>query len=312
MGGICLFNREIEGHSLWAWTAAAVSAPMLQFLGSVPWHWSLLGGLGAGALWLLAERAGGVCRWKPAAAVQLLFLIVCAGAAAAWSGACWIGAERPWTVPGVLLVLAACASETGPQAGARCGAVVFWFLAGMLLLLCAFALPDVKWAWLAPAEEGPRLPAALLLVPAVGGLLPRKRGSSPWPWALGLGLGGVAVSLLTVGALSPAVAGRTQGAFFEMARGISILGVAERFEAVVAAAMTLGWFCLLSLLLTAAGKMAETLHTGWGRPGVWLSALGAAALMPWGREAPPWLLAAGAILLWCLLPIACGKQKKEA
>lgn len=300
-----MFNREIEGHSLWAWTAAALTAPMLQFLGGVPWHWSLLAGLGAGALWLLVERFGGECRWKLAAVVQVLFLTVCAGTASAWAGACWLGMEHPWTISVVLLVLAACASESGCRAGTRCGAVLFWFLAGMLLMLCVFAVPDVKPMWLAPKAGGRWLPALVLLTPAVGVLLPRKRGKAPWLWALGLALAGAGVSLLTAGALSPEVAANTQGAFFEMARGISILGVAERFEAVVAAAMTLGWFCLMSLFFTAAGRMAEAVSPGWGRPGVWLSALGAMAVLPWGRSIPAWPLAAGAILLWCILPLIC-------
>ena len=51
-----------------------------------------------------------------------------------------------------------------------------------------------------------------------------------------------------------------------MIRGISILGVAERFESVVAAAMTLGWFCLLSLLLTGAGHLGKRcIPVGGGR-----------------------------------------------
>ena len=111
------------------------------------------------------------------------------------------------------------------------------------------------------------------------------------------------MSLLTAGVLSPAVATNIQGAFFEMIRGISILGVAERFEAVVAAAMTLGWFCLLSLLLTAAGHLGETLHQGWGRPTVWLTALLAATGQAWAREVSPWFSALGALVFWCLLPL---------
>ena len=127
------------------------------------------------------------------------------------------------------------------------------------------------------------------------GVVAQKKGTEP--------LAGAGVSLLTAGVLSPAVATNIQGAFFEMIRGISILGVAERFEAVVAAAMTLGWFCLLSLLLTAAGHLGETLHQGWGRPTVWLTALLAAAGQAWAREVSPWFSALGALVFWCLLPL---------
>lgn len=148
-----------------------------------------------------------------------------------------------------------------------------------------------------------------MLLPAAAALLPRRKGRSPWLWGLGLAVAGAGVSLLTAGVLSQAVAVHTQGAFFEMIRGISILGVAERFEAVVAAAMTLGWFCLLSLLLTGAGHLGETLHPGWGRPTVWLTTLAAALGLPWARGVSPWLSALGALVLWCLLPLLARKSE---
>lgn len=56
-GGICLYNREIEGHSLWAWAAAAISAPAAQFLGSTPWHWILAFG-GSRRLYLAVCGSG--------------------------------------------------------------------------------------------------------------------------------------------------------------------------------------------------------------------------------------------------------------
>lgn len=143
-------------------------------------------------------------------------------------------------------------------------------------------------------------------------MLPREKKSRPWPWALGLTVGAVILSAVTVGVLSPAVAEKTEGAFFEMVRGIRIFGVAERFEAVVAAAMTLGWFCLLSLLLTVAGHMAETLYEGWGKAGVWLSAIVAGVISLWGRNAPVWPFALGALVFWCLLPTLFSRKEKNS
>lgn len=304
------FNREIEGHSLWAWIAAASIAPMAQFLGSNSWLWTLLLGLGAGGLWLLTERRAGYRPGKIVACVQILFLSLCTGAAASWSGACWLTAEKQWAIPAVLLVLAACAAEGGCQAGARCGGVLFWFLAGMFLLLGIFALPDVELRWLNPIESGRWQGAFLLLLPGVCALLPRKRKKSPWLWAVGLTLTGCAIAALTAGALSPKVAAETSGAFFQMARGISVLGVAERFEVVVAAAMTIGWFCLLSLLLSAAGHMAESMHEGWGRPAVWLTALLAGLTMPWMGNLIWPVLTVPALVLWYLVPVL-GRRKEK-
>ena len=276
--------------------AAALSAPIAQFFGSFSWFWTLLIGIASGILWLCVEQTtvNGRRDWKPLTVLQILFLIFAAGIAASWSGACWITAKHTWVVPIILLALAACAAEGGCRTGARCGAVLFWFLAGMFLLLCAFALPDVKMEWLAPApmeNENTGIAVAVLLLPAAAAMLPREKKSRPWPWALGLTVGAVILSAVT---------------------GIRIFGVAERFEAVVAAAMTLGWFCLLSLLLTVAGHMAETLYEGWGKAGVWLSAIVAGVISLWGRNAPVWPFALGALVFWCLLPTLFSRKEKNS
>lgn len=297
--------------------AAALSAPIAQFFGSFSWIWTLLIGVAAGILWLCVEHATAHGRrdWKPITVLQIVFLIFAAGIAASWSGACWITAKHTWVIPIILLALAACAAEGGCQTGARCGAVLFWFLAGMFLLLCAFALPDVKMEWLAPAaigNENAGIAVAVLLLPAAAAMLPREKESRPWPWAVGLVLCAAILSAVTVGVLSPAVAEKTSGAFFEMVRGIRIFGVAERFEAIVAAAMTLGWFCLLSLLLTVTGHMAETLHEGWGKPGVWFSAVLAGVVSLWGRNAPAWPFALGALVLWYLFPTLFSRKEKNS
>lgn len=312
-----MYNRKIKGYSLWAWMAAALSAPIAQFFGSFSWIWTLLIGVAAGILWLCVEHATAHGRrdWKPITVLQIVFLIFAAGIAASWSGACWITAKHTWVIPIILLALAACAAEGGCQTGARCGAVLFWFLAGMFLLLCAFALPDVKMEWLAPAaigNENAGIAVAVLLLPAAAAMLPREKESRPWPWAVGLVLCAAILSAVTVGVLSPAVAEKTSGAFFEMVRGIRIFGVAERFEAIVAAAMTLGWFCLLSLLLTVTGHMAETLHEGWGKPGVWLTAVLAGVVSLWGRNAPAWPFALGALVLWYLFPTLFRRKEKNS
>ena len=140
-----MYNREIEGHSLWAWAAAAISAPAAQFLGSTPWHWTLLLGLAAAGIWLCVEAGTVYGRrdWKPVAVLQILFLAFAVSAAAGWSGACWPTARQSWTIPVVLLVLGACAAEQGCRTGARCGAVLFW----CLVLLFAVLVPLLCQRW---------------------------------------------------------------------------------------------------------------------------------------------------------------------
>ena len=174
-------------------------------------------------------------------------------------------------------------------------------------LLGVFSVQEAELSNLAPRFTSPGERVIPFLLPGAAVLLPRKKGSTPWQWGLLLLLTALGISVLTAGVLSPGVAENSEGAFFQMARGISILGVAERFEAVVAAALTLGWFCLMSLLLTAGGHMAETMKEGAGG---W--AVGASALIAWGLGyvgfAPnPLLLAGAMLLLWLIIPLITEK-----
>lgn len=305
-------ERKIDARTLWAWVTAAMFAPAAQILGSVSWPWVLFLGIAGGMLWIAGAsvtRKGWRCG-KAVAILQILYLIFAASVAASRCDDCWITAREGWTIPVVLLVLAACSAAQGTGAGSRCGAVLYWFVAGMFLLLVAFCLSDVEAKWLRPEIVEPEgQGAAVLLIPLAALLLPREGKGKIWPWAAAVLILTVTVSVLAFGTLSPAVAARTEGAFFEAVRGTSILGVAERFEAVVSAAMTLSWFCLLSLFLTAIGSMAYRIKPTWGKPAVWISAALAALTCSYASAVPPALAAAAALVLWFLIPAVWPKEK---
>lgn len=309
-----MFNRKIDSASLGAWVLAAMLAPMAQFLGSVSWYYVLAIGIGAGLLWLCAAVAGERPCGKIEAALQLAVLALAAGISAQWAGKCWSQANNSWVIPATLLLLAACSAERGGQVGARCGATLFWFLSAMVIGLLAFAIPDVKPRFLLSAAGGNPIPAAaVLLIPGSAMLLPREKGKH-WGWAVAILALAVAISAVTQGVLSPAAAAQQQGAFFEMIRGISILGVAERFEAVVAGAMTLSWFCLLSLFFNAVGELGERLRPNAGRRCVWICAAAAAVIFQFA-SIPPYAAALGVAVFWYLLPAVstffAGKVKKQ-
>lgn len=288
-----------EYENPWAWTAAAAWAPFAWFLGSNGWGWSLAWGLACGALLILGARRGPARLPRILAAAEWCFLALVLSWAAPYTARCWLTAERTAAFPLVLLVLGALGAG---GAGRRAGAALFPIIALLALVLAAFAAPEVQPRWLSP---GAGTPGAVIpfLLPGAALLLPGQK-KSPLPWALGLAPAGAAVSALACGILSPAAAERTPGAFFHMARGISILGVAERFEAIVAAGLTLSWFCLLCLLLSAAGEMAESVHRGWKKPGTWLAA--ACAMIP--IPINPWLMAGLAVGLWYVVPMGASAK----
>ena len=306
-----MFQEKIDSRSLLAWTAAAMAAPMAHFFGSVPWYLILGEGACAAALWLAAwnrePRVG-----KAVAVVQFLFLALALSQAAAACGGSWVRGQDNWAVAVSLLVLSAWAASHGGKTGSRYGAVVFLLSLLLYGVLLFFAVPDTEPRYLLPAWRWDGGAAfGILLIPGVLSFFPRQTaGRSPWPWALGLSLFGGALAALTAGCLSPWVAAETQGAFFQMVRGISILGIAERFEALVSGVMTMGWFCLMSLLLAAEGHLTEVLLPGRGKAGVWTGAALAGILMLWADRVPEMVLPLGALAFWGVLPLILSRRKK--
>ncbi len=298
-------GEKLESKDLWVWVGAAMLAPMAQWLGGSPWLWTLTVALGAGILFLWTEMitAGSQESGRFIAFLQLLFLMFAVIVTTAFVEKCWQTAKAGWTIPVVLLALAACSARRGNGAAQRAGATVIWFVGLGFVILAAFALPDAQVRYLYPSGQisaGGELP--VLLVPGVALLFPRKKGRSLWLWVLVLIGAAVLISLLTAGVLSPWVAARTPGAFLEMVRGIQVLGAAERFEALVAAIMTLSWFSLLSLFLSAAGEMGDRLLPGKRKVFVWITAGLGAAFYPLGEKIPAVPAALGALVLWYIIP----------
>ena len=74
---------------------------------------------------------------------------------------------------------------------------------------------------------------------------------------MGMVLFGVVISVLSFGTLSAKGAMNSELPIYQYSKSLTLFGVAERFEAVTSVALTLGLFCTLSLLLTAAEQMVK-------------------------------------------------------
>ena len=304
-------KERIEEKGLWLWVVAAMAAPFGQWLGSAPWLWVMGASLAVGILFLGARKLTGEAEpGKLLASLQLLFLIIIVGVTASHTGDCWLTAKVQWIIPATLLVLAACAASGGNAVGQRAGATLFWFVALGFGVLLLFALPDVCLPYLRPAQ-GKITVLPVLLLPGVCLLLPRKKGKTPWALPLVItGLAGL-ISGITAGVLSPGVAARTSGAFMEMVRGIRVMEAAERLEAVAAAVMTLSWFCVLSLLLSAAGHMGEQIFPGKRKFFVWFTAGLGGGLSIFSEEISASILGLAAVILWYILPAAKHLRKRR-
>lgn len=161
----------------------------------------------------------------------------------------WPGEKAELVVPGVLLALGIYGCGKRPE---RVAGVLLWaiLLLGVPILLAG--IKDVRLEWIIPAK----MEMSLWAIPAV--LLPfavEMAMSARQSTKRGLigGVIGVGIWVLVAGILSFPIAQSADTPFRMMAQNLSI-GPNSRFESVVSAAMTLGWYCVVTLVLTCANR----------------------------------------------------------
>ena len=168
--------------------------------------------------------------------------------------------------------------------------------------------------WLRPAKgTEPWLIIPLLLTPV--GVIPLLKEKERRITGLPLiGIFVLLASVITLGVLSPMVAANTDNAFYEMTRSLSILETARRFEAVISAAMTVGWFALMSLYLTLCGHWAEEIKPGGRKTGIVLGAVVSGVLTLCDLHIDGRILAVWTTVFWVATPLitqGIDKQKKS-
>lgn len=299
---------------------AALAAPMTVLCAALPWPAVLLGlaagGVGLQVLCSAADH--GVRMAAPLRGAYLLWYLLLLGRAMDMSSLCY--PSQTDYVPVVLLALAVTAAYAGAGTCGRLGAVLWPALAVLLGGLLAFALSDLRWARVAASRTGMDgwvMAAAMgLSLSAVWALVRSReegRGLRRGYWmAAGLGL---ATAIVAGGML-----GRLQGVvarpLYDMARGVTVLGMPQRLEALLSAALCMGFFLTLSLLCTCA----STLVKPWmkGRESWAELCVGVAALALWkpASELPGELWLVLALGLGVLAPAigafpSVGKKRKR-
>ena len=308
-----MFREKIPARQLSAWLFAAMVPVALQLLGGASWLWVGVCGLTSLAVTQMLWRAPeDRAKWE--SAILFIYVVILLGELLCVTAQSWpVGNSDP-AVPLILLVLAAWSARKGPAAAARVGAVLFWVVLGLYLAVFVTGGKDIKLMWLKPSSTAPdALGLTVLLLPWAGTSLMRSPGApGRHGWlTFGFVLMG---TIITCGVLSPWIAERTTNAFYEMSRSLDLLGVARRFEALICAGATVGWFGTFSLLLTLCGGYTEKIFPGRSRGAVWIAAGAAVLWRLCGLHIEPiFLLIAGAIF-WGLLPLltqGLGKIKKS-
>ncbi|MBQ1409705.1 MAG: hypothetical protein IIY94_00300 [Oscillospiraceae bacterium] len=269
-------HDRISARQLGALALCAAGVPIFRLCCRVHWLWTLAGAVAAclmlsGLSWLLNRQdrtRPKSSHWRGALAPFLL-----GGAAlAAWVGS-FAFPETAGNGLAALLIfgLAIWAARIGPAAVGRCAGILLWVTGMLYGVVLLFSVPQMQSRWLLPGPGGPTdalLVWAGLSVPGVALCLHGALGSDQklphWPWWSAGSLAVVAAAV-TGGILSPPLATERE-AFRTLARGVSVLGVMRRFEALVNGAMLMSAFSLCALLLTAAvllwsGSRRETERT---------------------------------------------------
>ncbi|MBR2366940.1 MAG: hypothetical protein IKA78_07225 [Oscillospiraceae bacterium] len=260
-------RRRLSGRQLCAFCLLAVLAPALCFLCGLAWYTALLGGalcalalMGFLVLWRSCGRPGlsevilevwGSRAGKILLAAQSALLILLLNGLASGVSAAFPDTQTQPFTPLVLLAVCAWACRRGRDAVVRACGVLFLFLAALLICVFFFALPDVHLRrLLQPVHLASPAALGVLLLPGCGLFLAegQTEEQTPGGWLCAL-----AILPAAAAAFCAAVPG-SRGSFYQMAKSVEVLSVAQRIEPLVSVAFVIGWFgciCLLGLSVGA-------------------------------------------------------------
>ncbi len=241
------------------------------------------------------------CRWvsnfitapgKWLTILQNLWASVIISQTLGWCSFCWPSHLGRFSAPLILLLLAAWAASGGRERTARIGCVLLWPLALLLGAVLLSGIPEAKFENLRPTWHLPD--AHLITVMLIPVLCSRDADKAKGKLLSGVLAFALLAAAVTAGILSPYVSSRADSPIYELSRSISLFGVAERFESLTAAAMTLGYFATISYLLSIPGEEEK------GKQ--WIYALIAGLLFLSGIPIDSRIIAIGSILLWIVFP----------
>lgn len=292
-----MLSEKLSGKQMVLWMASAMSAPLAIYTGKTSWEWTLVTGVVCIGASLVVLRYGSSDFGKLLRMGQLILLSIVAGIFSREISACW--GEESVSMPLVLLVLAALSAGNGAQNAGRVCCCAAWVTAIIYALVLGIGVKNIEWIRLTEMGYCHEMLILAFLVPAVWLLLPAQR--SKGVFLVGMIIFGAVVSILCFGTLSAGGVVDAQLPIYQYSKSLTMLGIAERFEAAASVALTLGLFCTLSLLLSAAEEMVK--H------GAVIGAVIAAINVPISTE----IVTILAGFAWIILPmiISANKVKKR-
>lgn len=261
-------------------------APVIMVSAGESWLWLLaVTGICAVAAVLSGPvgRWGSILQWA-AAVVTLIILLPQAQA-------CWPTDPHP-AVPLILLALAAWSATKGIRSAVGMGCVLFWFIIIMYSVVVLAMIPEVKVRYMRPTLAMGSWTTVLVLLISAAPLNGRTHNRA---WIAGM-IASVA-ALMTMAVLSEMVSNTVQNPFQEAVRSVKI-----RMEPVLGAAATIGWFLLMTVLLSVSGECASRLHDKIRTIAILVSGSVGAVTLLCGLHIPSWIGVIFIAISWVLIP----------
>lgn len=311
---------SISGRQTGAWGFCAVSVPAVLTCAGLGWGWVLLGcaiaagyyvltqELAGGAVYLpeLTVRAFGNAAGRVVLAIGGVFTLLAAAQTARRAGIAFPDGTAE-LAGGVIVLLGTLAGEKGAKQATKVCGVLFLVLAGLYTIIILAAAKNVQLRWMEPwggARQTLEVVPPLLVLTCLR-FLPGRKAAVKSGWLGLLAVCPAAFAALTAGCLSPRLTQQLTFPFYTVSQSLSVLGVMERLEPIVSAALFMGFFALESLLLEAGWEQIERaapIIAGkrWARAALGIAVFGLSFLTD-GIPAEVWAL--GAAVCWGIVPL---------
>ena len=239
--------------------------------------------------------------------INILFLLwhIYAAAEVAFLGClCWPGKGSQIVIPAVLILLSALSAYQGERSAGAVAGILCPLCTAVFALVLASGIGNIRW----DRMELPNVPPSgmlifVFLLPTVALTIPRKESPSEGGLAL-IGIWAALLSAAVMGTLSLGVMLTRQNAFYEFSKSLNIFGTVQRFESMVAVAVTLSLYAMLSLLMSSIKNVAENIYPEAGKLGVFFAVFTSVGILVLKLRLNDKAIAALSIIVWGFVVIA--------
>lgn len=292
-------SKYISSGSMQNWILAAMIAPGVTIAAGCTWSGVLLSGVifSCVSTAVLAGCKETVRCGRWVAYAQCIWLGLLCGSYAMMSAGIWGEKRVEIFVSLTLIALAAFSAKEDPVKTAAQNKTILVILRVTVILILVAGIPDRKGTMSFHDCQWNGGIALVFLLPCLSVFLPSERNT-------------IYKVLLTVLCLAVAAAWIVSGCtkaesdpFYAYSKSIRLFETARRFEAAISFVFTMGWYALLSLLLSAAGAVAENSGKSRRKCGVAVAVSAAVVSCLCNLRIPFGFAAFLTIIFWGLIPL---------